>query len=156
MSATGAARARALKATNGVLPFPRERLLEMARRLYFTEQDARVLLEAVAAYDDAARQVTISQHAATVTQLAHEWAEARRARLSLGPVRLEPCITEPNEGTCVDGLRYGTLISPCEACEVTLERMGEKKRHTAKLSGLSARLERACLGPRPKKEEPTC
>ena len=197
MSATGAARARALKATNGVLPYlsdvndirnPR------ARAAWDEVDDAlRDLNDALAkegetmpdtpptcprcarpeptgptpddpndmcrehllaAYHALALQVTISQHAATVTQLAHEWAKARRARLSLGPVRPEPCITEPDEGTCVDVLRAGTLISPCGACEVTLERMGEKKRHTAKLSGLSARLERACLGPRPKKEDP--
>lgn len=126
-----------------VPPFPRERLLEMARRLYFAEQDARVLLEAVAAYDDAARQVTISQHAATVTQLAHEWAEARRAHLTRE--RLPP--------VTVKGPPLGYELEPPDEWDAPHP---DTTRSANRLSGLARRLERACLGPRPKKEDPTC
>ena len=64
-------------------------------------------------------QIT-AQHAATVTQLAHEWAEARRAHLMItGPAN------------------HANVVS------------------YQRLSGLANRLERACLGPRPKKEAPT-
>lgn len=112
-----------------------------------------VLLSAIAAYAEAVRQATITQEAATVAQLAHEWARARRERLTLGPVRREPCAIEPNCGTCVDGIRDGYKLVPCSPCEETIDRMLAKGRLAAKLSGLARRLERACLGPRPKKEE---
>ena len=83
-----------------------------------------------------------------VAALAVEWAKARRARLTFGPVRPQPCETEPNAGTCVDSIRDGFRTAPCPPCEATMARMLEKKRLAARLSGLAARLERACLGPR--------
>ena len=93
------------------------------------------------------------QRIVTVAQLAYEWAKARRARLTFGPVRRALCthVEEEYEGTCVDRLRDGAMLEPCAQCTATLERMAEKKLLAAKLSGLSARLERACLGPREKK-----
>lgn len=94
------------------------------------------------------------QRIVTIAQLAHAWAKARRARLTFGPVRPQPCETEPNAGTCVDSIRDGFHTATCQPCAETMARMLEKKRLAAKLSGLSARLERACLGPREKKGTP--
>lgn len=98
-------------------------------------------------FDEAAEHARL-QHVCTVAQLAFEWAKARRERLTFGPVRRALCETEPNCGTCVDGIRDGFHLVPCTPCAETMARMLEKKRLAAKLSGLAARLERACLGPR--------
>jgi hypothetical protein len=112
------------------------------------------------AFDEGAEHARL-QRIATIAQLAHHWAKARRERLTFGPVRSQPCekkpdeeayedVIQPNE-TCVDVIRDGDYLSPCHPCEETMARMLEKKQLASKLSGLSARLERACLGPREKK-----
>lgn len=127
--------------------FPREALLSLAT----DERVSQIIADAIDAYDVAAYGTCATQRALTIAHLAYEWAKARRARLTLGPVRLQPCDTEPNAGTCIDSIRDGFPLSPCAPCAETMDRMATKKRTAQKLSGLSARLERACLGPREKK-----
>ena len=147
---------------------PRAALEALMLRAASDEKAAEVqaLSDALDAFDDLARQVTISQHAATVTQLAHEWAEARRARYSLQEPPYLACEDPTAEtayergGPCYD-YSYGRptdveITRMCPTCRAAAGFVVAKARAAAKLSGLSARLERTCLGPRPKKEAPTC
>ena len=121
--------------------FPRAALLALAEgrpseRAVTVTLHPRVLLEAVAAYDAAERQVTISQHAATVTQIAHEWATARRAHLT----------RKPAEPVVVKGFTSGWSREPPDEWYGPAP---ETTQSANRLSGLARRLERACLGPRP-------
>ena len=123
--------------------FPRAALEALMLRAASDGRAAEVqaLSDALDAFDDLARQVTISQHAATVTQLAHEWAEARRAHLTR---RRLPPVT-------VKGLSLGYALEPPDEWEAPHP---ETTRSANRLSGLARKLERACIGPRPKKESP--
>lgn len=100
-------------------------------------EEAAVLDTAIAAYDEAVRRATITQEAATVAQLAHEWASAYRAHRTLG--KREPVVVLVP--AYLEGEHYETT-GPDPVTRAS----------AAKLSGLARRLERACLGPRPKKE----
>lgn len=87
-------------------------------------------------FDEAPEQARL-QHVCTVAQLAFEWAKARRESLAFGRIKPAMWETEPHVGTDIEYIRS----------EFRRARMLERKRLAAKLSGLAARLERACLGP---------
>ena len=104
------------------------------------------------------------QRVCTIAQLAHEWAKARRARHTIPRVAFAECEHstldeyERERGQCFDNTltpgHYALeekLAAMCEPCRTATMAMLDKRRASAKLVGLSARLERACLGPRKKK-----
>ena len=144
--------------------FPQKTLLTIAMRGRLEDRplEAEAIETAVEMYLAADAQVTISQNATTIAQLAHEWAKARRARLTLPVVEWKAC-EEPEpedaenpERPCFDStdpnMTSRQHIGPmCPPCRAQAEYYNAKLTLTRKLSGLSARLERACLGPREKK-----
>jgi len=117
-------------------------------------------LDPLKAFDEGAEHARI-QRIATIAQLAHEWAKARRARLvfTYPPFReCESPIPEGPESGETPCLHTHEVLSErdlrpdmCPPCREAAEAIIERRKLAAKLSGLSARLERACLGPREKK-----
>lgn len=101
------------------------------------------------------------QRIVTIAQLAHEWAKARRARLvfTYPPFReCESPVPEGPESGETPCLHTQEIFSErdlrpdmCPPCREAAVAIIKRRKLAAKLSGLSARLERACLGPRPKR-----
>lgn len=121
---------------------PDERVREILSHLIADAVDERepariaALHELRGLVNDIVRQVTISQHAADVTSIAHMWAEARRAHLTrkpLPPVRFKT-------------YHFGSSLEPPDEWDGPHP---ETTKSANRLSGLARRLERACLGPRP-------
>lgn len=119
--------------------------------------DANEAILLVDVTDDHARL----QRICTVAQLAYEWAKARRARCEFAyptPRECECPIPEgpgAGETPCLftRAIRSERDLRPdmCPPCREVAEAIVERRKLAAKFSGLSARLERACLGPREKK-----
>lgn len=147
--------------------YPRQLLsdLVLRARKEGRPEEWRAIETAIEMYREASRNADISQNAATIAQLAYEWAKARRARFTLAepPIPTDetcenPVPEGPEErgGPCyytvpVPAVREDERARMCPPCRRRAEYDSAKWRAAGKLSGLSARLERACLGPREKK-----
>ena len=115
------------------------------------------------AFDEGAEHARL-QRICTVAQLAYEWAKARRARLTFLYPPFRECESpipggpESGETPCrfTNDIRSERDLRPdmCPTCREFGEAIVARRKLAAKLSGLSAHLERACLGPREKKGAP--